>query len=310
MLVGNIRKSTLFWIIAACIAFILTVEAACSLRVIEPDYSDISCTKDGKVRFNFFYVSGEGTIDLDDVVVTANNKKINGTWYKHKSDTKRESLRSGQRAEFISDLMQVNEDRLYTIRVRYPDDDGVPKSFEYEMSCPGFEFACEIFEMNLDECYNRGGNVYLEISGSGFGDLGANLTTDFKYYLKGNSKRHEDTLVDMGAEISKVKEGLYLVKVPLGYYVSWAYIRGKPYGCSKTIDNLDTITYKKCVAETEEDEEEDEPAPARQEPAEEDDTEEADDMPEETEAPSKKGSEKQLTIFGKMIKFFLSIFGI
>ena len=260
--IRNIRFGTVFWIAVFCIALVLTAQAAYSARLLEVDPTGRQCTEEGKAKFNFFYQSGEGSIDLeDDVKVFADGHIVKGKWYQHNTEVERTRVWRGQRAEFRSDPMEFEEDKVYEIKVVYPEENGKDTYFTIDMDCPGFEFSCELFSMELLKCYNRGGSIFLEIEGNGFGKTGANLREDFRYYLQGTYKRHEDTLVNMSAEISQVNDNLYLIEVPLGYKVNWAYIRGRPYGCVRTIDDLDTITYKKCTTISESEEPASEPAP-------------------------------------------------
>lgn len=253
----GIIKKTIFWVVIFFIAALVTVHAAYSARIIDIDNDGRSCTNNGRLRFNFFYSGGEGDMDLDDVTIYADGKAVNGAWYRHVQDIKLlgseiHSVEKGKRAMFFSDYYEFIEDKIYSMKVRYPNEDGSKSSVELQMSCPGFLFACEIFEINMEKCYNRNGTIYLEFSGEGFGDIGADLEKDFIYVLKGTSKRHEGSLEDMNAEISEVRDNYWLISVPLGYHVSWAYLRGTPYGCDKTLkgDFYNTITYKKCTADT------------------------------------------------------------
>jgi hypothetical protein len=192
----------------------------------------------------------------------------------------------------------------------YPDDSGTENQLTLEIGCPGFEFSCEIFNMELVRCYNRGGSIFLEIEGDGFGKEGANLREDFRYYLKGTYKRHEDTLVNTSAEISQVNDNLYLIEVPLDYKVNWAYIRGRPYGCVKTIDDLDTITYKRCTTISESDEPADEPEPKSSPLT---GAASADTKSSSTQEPSTSGAksdESKPSFFSRLLVMILSMFRV
>lgn len=241
---GIINKKTLF-LALVCVYVVMAAQVVYSLRILDFSDTDYSCTKDGRGRFDFFYRDGEGSIDMSKAKVTADGDEIKGAWY-DRNGNEIGYLKKGRRGYFVSDIVQFKEDKVYVVELEYPESDGSTSTTDFEMSCPGFEFACEIFEMSLDKCYNKAGSAYLEISGSGFGEIGADLTLDFTYFLKGVSKRHDGSLEGMDVDISNVN-GKYLLKIPLGYSISYAYIRGKPYGCDRTIDDFDTITYKKCT---------------------------------------------------------------
>lgn len=227
---------------------VIAVPAVYSARTLQfEDQEKFSCTQDGVGKFDFFYYSGEGTIDMGKVRVLSEGEEVEGKWV-DRDERKVTYLQTKKRAYFVSEVMEFMDDKVYDMQVEFPDDDGSTRTVDFGMSCPGFVFACDIFEMSLDQCFNKDGTVYLEISGKGFGQSNHDdLIKQFTYLLKGGTKRHEGSLEDSDAVISDRGEGLFTIAVPLGYSVSYAYIRGMPYGCDKTIDDFDTITYKQCT---------------------------------------------------------------
>ena len=275
------------------------VPAVCSLRTLQfQDADKLSCTEDGVAKFDFFYYEGEGEIDMDSATVLADGIEVEGKWV-DRDERSLDKLRKGKRAYFISDVTQFMEDRLYDMQVEYPDDDGSMAVHDFQISCPGFVFACPIFAMNIERCYSKNGVAYLEVSGSGFGQHNyEDLITQFTYLLKGSRKRHEGSLEDTNAEITE-KDGLFTIKVPLGYSINWAYIRGKPYGCDITIDDYDTITYKQCTTITDS-----ESAPVQAD--EKEDTEK--DIEEDVTADDAKEDEEEISFFGKIWRAIVSIF--
>jgi hypothetical protein len=293
-------------ILLVLVLMFVAVPAAYSLRVLEfEDQNKFSCTQDGIGKFDFFYDQGEGVIDKDDFRVTADGEEVKGMWL-DRDGKGLDELEKGKRAYFVSDAITFMDDKIYDMQLEYPKEDGTTGTIDFEMSCPGFVFACSLFEMNLDQCFNKDGVVYLEISGSGFGQKNYNdLITQFTYVLKGTRKRHEGSLEDSDAVISENGEGLFTIAVPLGYSITYAYIRGTPYGCDKTIDDFDTITYKKC-----------ETAPADFEPKTETKTTTTTtqaktttaDKEDSADEPAEDEEEEKVSFFGRIWRAIASIF--
>lgn len=282
------------------VLMIIAVQSAAALRVLEfEDAEKLSCTEDGVGKFDFFYHSGEGDIDMDEVSVFFDGEELKGKWI-DRDEKSLDYLRVKKRAYFVSNAMQFMEDRIYDMQLKYPKEDGTQGVFDFKMSCPGFVFACDIFEMTLETCYSKDGVVYLEISGKGFGQKDHDdLIKQFTYMLKGSRKRHEGSLEDSNAVITEDGEGLFTIEVPLGYSIQYAYIRGLPYGCDKTIDDFQTITYKKCT--TAPDTVETQATATTQTPENEDEETTADE-------PAEDEEEEKVSFFKKIWRAILSIF--
>lgn len=239
-------------ILILILAFLIAASAASAVRVLEFDNSGMSCTQDGVCKLNFFYQSGDGSIDLDDVEVLAEGNEIKGEWVDRDGD-EISSLSPGKRANFISDYGEFYDDGVYDMELKYPDDDGKTKYINFQVSSPGFIFSCDAFAVEMMGCVNKGGTLTMEIHATGFGRTWKESFTGtnpekgwLEFYLPGNRRRHEGILDTTEATITRDGD-IYTVVYPLGFTVSTATIRGVPYGCDKTIDSSKTLSYKKCT---------------------------------------------------------------
>lgn len=278
------------------ILFVLTANIAFAGSLLDFDEHDMSCTKNGVGKFNFFFKQGEGEIDLQETKVFADEKEIKGEWMNFK-EKEINTIKRGERAFFVSDIAEFKEEKIYDMEIKYVDTDETEKNLDFQMSCPGFEFACEIFEMEMNKCYNKEGKVFIELEGGGFEQNNYKvLFEELEFFLKGNMKRHEGSISGMNPKASGSNRN-HIIEIPLGYPITYAYIRGKPYGCDRTIDSLDTIAYKKCTTLAEKTE----PSDNTEQISEEKDNEKQENKTEQPE-------EKKESFFGKIWRFITSIF--
>ncbi len=156
------------------------------------------CYDNGQVEWSIRQI--EGNIRIDDRIRGVGYRRLSsedytrleGNWYDKDYNIVKYSY-DGEETRFVSEEYSFVYPGNYTITlsprpIEVTDFYPSMKTIKFEVECPGYLHSCEFLEVSIDECYRKGKELHILLSGIGEKNYSKlNITRDIEFYL--NYKR-------------------------------------------------------------------------------------------------------------------------